>query len=163
MIFQKLKCSPKINGKVVKNQVTPGSLRKGQQLREDFAQNRKANSRLTKFAYFSENQFNALPSGQCPSVRFVTVILCTIFFLMWGVDGTVDSESALRSVGALLSRIRAPPPASWPGGGPESLRSPYGLALFKYQPLMMSAPRSLINAALGISTIIHETMAKKRL
>ncbi|GFO32814.1 hypothetical protein PoB_005931900 [Plakobranchus ocellatus] len=25
---------------------------------------------------------------------------------------------------ALLSRARAPPPASWPDGGPESLRSP---------------------------------------
>ncbi|GFO44625.1 hypothetical protein PoB_007113000 [Plakobranchus ocellatus] len=49
-----------------------------------------------------------------------------------GVGGTVASESALRSAGTLLSRIRAPPPAPWPYGGPESLRSPCcGLAILK--------------------------------
>ncbi|GFO43615.1 hypothetical protein PoB_007012000 [Plakobranchus ocellatus] len=49
-----------------------------------------------------------------------------------GVCGTVASESALRSAGTLLSRVRAPPPAPWPDGGPESLRSPCcGLALYK--------------------------------
>ncbi|GFO30287.1 hypothetical protein PoB_005679200 [Plakobranchus ocellatus] len=43
---------------------------------------------------------------------------------------TAASESALRSAGTLLSRVRAPPPAPWPDGGPESLRSPCcGLAL----------------------------------
>ncbi|GFN98401.1 hypothetical protein PoB_002490700 [Plakobranchus ocellatus] len=42
----------------------------------------------------------------------------------WGVDSTVASESALRSAGTLLSRVRAPPPAPWPDGEPESLRSP---------------------------------------
>ncbi|GFO14956.1 hypothetical protein PoB_004146100 [Plakobranchus ocellatus] len=36
-----------------------------------------------------------------------------------GVGGTVASESALRSAGTLLSRVRAPPPAPWPDGGPE--------------------------------------------
>ncbi|GFO16771.1 hypothetical protein PoB_004327600 [Plakobranchus ocellatus] len=41
-----------------------------------------------------------------------------------GVGGTVASESALRSAGTFLSRVRAPPPAPWPDGGPESLRSP---------------------------------------
>ncbi|GFN84398.1 hypothetical protein PoB_001090400 [Plakobranchus ocellatus] len=35
-----------------------------------------------------------------------------------GNGGTVDSDSALRSVGTLLSRVRAPPSASWPEGGP---------------------------------------------
>ncbi|GFN88783.1 hypothetical protein PoB_001528900 [Plakobranchus ocellatus] len=35
----------------------------------------------------------------------------------WGVGGTVASESALRSAGTLLSRVRAPPPASWPVEG----------------------------------------------
>ncbi|GFO07029.1 hypothetical protein PoB_003353400 [Plakobranchus ocellatus] len=30
----------------------------------------------------------------------------------WGVGGIVDSESALRSAGTLLSRVRAPPPAT---------------------------------------------------
>ncbi|GFO46547.1 hypothetical protein PoB_007305200 [Plakobranchus ocellatus] len=43
-----------------------------------------------------------------------------------GVGGTVASESAE----TLLSRVRAPPPASWPDGGPESHRSPCcGLAI----------------------------------
>ncbi|GFO36313.1 hypothetical protein PoB_006281800, partial [Plakobranchus ocellatus] len=51
-----------------------------------------------------------------------------------GVGGTVVSESALRSAGTLLSRVRVPPPAPWPDGGPESLRSPCcGLAIYKNQ------------------------------
>ncbi|GFN80637.1 hypothetical protein PoB_000714300 [Plakobranchus ocellatus] len=41
-----------------------------------------------------------------------------------GVGGTVNSESALRSAAIPLSQVRAPPPAPWPDGGPESLRSP---------------------------------------
>ncbi|GFN75000.1 hypothetical protein PoB_000150600 [Plakobranchus ocellatus] len=41
-----------------------------------------------------------------------------------GFGGIVDSESALRSAGALLSRVRAPPPTLRPDGEPESLRSP---------------------------------------
>ncbi|GFN78836.1 hypothetical protein PoB_000534200 [Plakobranchus ocellatus] len=55
----------------------------------------------------------------------------SLFFFLFGdllhvllVGGTVDSESALRSAGTLLSRVRAMPPAPWPDGGPESLRSP---------------------------------------
>ncbi|GFO49839.1 hypothetical protein PoB_007634400 [Plakobranchus ocellatus] len=52
-----------------------------------------------------------------------------------GVGGTVASESALRSAGTILSRVRAPPPAPWPDGGPESLRSPCcGLAIYKKKP-----------------------------
>ncbi|GFO30561.1 hypothetical protein PoB_005706600 [Plakobranchus ocellatus] len=47
-----------------------------------------------------------------------------IYPLMGSVGGTVASESALRSAGTILSRVRAPPPAPWPDGGPESLRSP---------------------------------------
>ncbi|GFO43647.1 hypothetical protein PoB_007015200 [Plakobranchus ocellatus] len=46
---------------------------------------------------------------------------CSLPFLERGVGGTVASESALRSAGTLLSRVRAPPPAPWPDGGPESL------------------------------------------
>ncbi|GFN96178.1 hypothetical protein PoB_002268400 [Plakobranchus ocellatus] len=38
--------------------------------------------------------------------------------------GTGDSEPALRSAGTLLLRVRTPPLAPWPGGGPESLGSP---------------------------------------
>ncbi|GFN77817.1 hypothetical protein PoB_000432300 [Plakobranchus ocellatus] len=46
----------------------------------------------------------------------------------------VDSESALRSTGTLLSRIRVPPPAPWPDGEPESLRILFcGLAVYKSQ------------------------------
>ncbi|GFO08932.1 hypothetical protein PoB_003543700 [Plakobranchus ocellatus] len=49
-----------------------------------------------------------------------------------GVSGTVGSESALRSPENLLSRVRAPPPAPWPDGGPESLKtSCCGLALYE--------------------------------
>ncbi|GFO18114.1 hypothetical protein PoB_004461900 [Plakobranchus ocellatus] len=41
---------------------------------------------------------------------------------------------SVRSAGTLLSRIRAPPPAPWPDGGPESLRSPCCvLAIYKNQ------------------------------
>ncbi|GFN86252.1 hypothetical protein PoB_001275800 [Plakobranchus ocellatus] len=53
-------------------------------------------------------------------------------FQCGGVGGIVDSESALRSAGTLLSRVRAPLSAPWPDGGSESLRSPCcGLAIFK--------------------------------
>ncbi|GFN87721.1 hypothetical protein PoB_001422700 [Plakobranchus ocellatus] len=45
------------------------------------------------------------------------------FKLHGDVAGSVASDSALRSAGSLLSRVRAPPPAPWPGGGSESLRS----------------------------------------
>ncbi|GFN91701.1 eukaryotic translation initiation factor 3 subunit f [Plakobranchus ocellatus] len=48
------------------------------------------------------------------------------------VGGTVASESALRSAENLLLRVRAPPPAPWPDGRPESLRSRCcGLAIYK--------------------------------
>ncbi|GFN99319.1 hypothetical protein PoB_002582500 [Plakobranchus ocellatus] len=44
----------------------------------------------------------------------------------------VVSGSGLRSVGILLSRTRAPPPAPWTDGGPKSLRSPCcGLAIYE--------------------------------
>ncbi|GFO18620.1 hypothetical protein PoB_004512500 [Plakobranchus ocellatus] len=51
-----------------------------------------------------------------------------------GVGGIVASESALRSAGNLLSRVRAPPPAPWPDGGPESLRSPLLLTGYIQNP-----------------------------
>ncbi|GFO36077.1 hypothetical protein PoB_006258200 [Plakobranchus ocellatus] len=46
-------------------------------------------------------------------------------------SSTVASESPLRSAGTLLSQVRAPPLAPWPDGGPESLRTPCGLAIYK--------------------------------
>ncbi|GFO21102.1 hypothetical protein PoB_004760700 [Plakobranchus ocellatus] len=59
--------------------------------------------------------------------------------LIRDVDGTVARESALRSAGTLLSRVRAPPSAPSPGGGPESLRSPRcGLVTYKTQPNSLS-------------------------
>ncbi|GFN85623.1 hypothetical protein PoB_001212900 [Plakobranchus ocellatus] len=53
------------------------------------------------------------------------MIICSRHLpLLRGVGGTVASESALRSAGTRLSQVRAPLLASWPNGGPESLRSP---------------------------------------
>ncbi|GFO31647.1 hypothetical protein PoB_005815200 [Plakobranchus ocellatus] len=50
------------------------------------------------------------------------------------VGGTVASESAVRSAGTLLSRVRVPPSTPWPDEGPESLRSPCcGWAIRKNQ------------------------------
>ncbi|GFO48233.1 hypothetical protein PoB_007473800 [Plakobranchus ocellatus] len=49
-----------------------------------------------------------------------------------GVGGTVVCESALRSAGTLLSRVRALLLAPRPDRGPKSLRSPcFGLAIHK--------------------------------
>ncbi|GFN80909.1 hypothetical protein PoB_000741500 [Plakobranchus ocellatus] len=49
----------------------------------------------------------------------------------WGFGSSVFSESALRAAGTLLSRVRTPPMAPWPDGGPKSLRSPCcGLAIY---------------------------------
>ncbi|GFN97836.1 hypothetical protein PoB_002434200 [Plakobranchus ocellatus] len=54
------------------------------------------------------------------------------------IGGTVASESALRSAGTLLSWVRASPPAPWPDGGPESLRSP--CYIYKNQTLKDPGP-----------------------
>ncbi|GFO03677.1 frizzled-9-like [Plakobranchus ocellatus] len=71
-----------------------------------------------------------------------------------GVGGTVASESALRSAGTLLSRVRAPPTASWPDGGPESLRSPCcGLAIYK----------KLKNSTPQVKSIVKLSLKKKGL
>ncbi|GFO25499.1 hypothetical protein PoB_005200400 [Plakobranchus ocellatus] len=57
-----------------------------------------------------------------------------------GVGSTVACEFVLRSAGTLLSRVRAPLPASSPDGGPESLRSPcYGLAIYKKLKLKLQS------------------------
>ncbi|GFN81170.1 hypothetical protein PoB_000767600, partial [Plakobranchus ocellatus] len=51
---------------------------------------------------------------------------------IWDLSGTVDSESALRFAGTILSWIRAPPLAPWPDGGFEKIASPCsGLAIYK--------------------------------
>ncbi|GFN77899.1 hypothetical protein PoB_000440500 [Plakobranchus ocellatus] len=45
---------------------------------------------------------------------------------------SLASESALRSAGTLLSRVRAPPLAPWPDGGHQSHGSPScGLAIYQ--------------------------------
>ncbi|GFN79301.1 hypothetical protein PoB_000580700 [Plakobranchus ocellatus] len=50
------------------------------------------------------------------------------------VGGTAASESVLRSAGTLLSQVRDSPPAPWPDGGLESLRSSCcGLVIYKNQ------------------------------
>ncbi|GFO07554.1 hypothetical protein PoB_003405900 [Plakobranchus ocellatus] len=66
--------------------------------------------------------------------------------MSWGnVGGTVACESALRSAGTLLSRVRAPPSATRPDGGPKSLRSPCcGLAIYK-NPILYVMTDSSIN------------------
>ncbi|GFN82644.1 hypothetical protein PoB_000915000 [Plakobranchus ocellatus] len=47
------------------------------------------------------------------------------------VDNTVNSETALRSAGTLLSWVRVPSQAYLPGKRPESLRSPcFGLNIY---------------------------------
>ncbi|GFN95786.1 thioredoxin-like protein 1 [Plakobranchus ocellatus] len=57
-----------------------------------------------------------------------------------GVGSTVACESALRSAGTFLSRVRAPLPAPWPDGGPESLRSPCcGLAINEKKIINMAS------------------------
>ncbi|GFO16689.1 hypothetical protein PoB_004319400 [Plakobranchus ocellatus] len=59
-------------------------------------------------------------------------ILVLAFHLTRGVGSSVACESALRSAGTPLSRVRAPLLVPWPDGGPESLRSPCcGLAIYK--------------------------------
>ncbi|GFO46570.1 hypothetical protein PoB_007307500 [Plakobranchus ocellatus] len=68
----------------------------------------------------------------------LSIILSSSCSSFGGVGGTVASESALRSAGTLLSRVRAPPTAPWPDGGPESLRSPCcGLAIYKNPTLLL--------------------------
>ncbi|GFO36993.1 hypothetical protein PoB_006349800 [Plakobranchus ocellatus] len=62
---------------------------------------------------------------------YLKICFCHLF-LVGGVGSTVACESALRSAGTLLSRVRALLPAPWPDGGPKSLRSPCcGLAIYK--------------------------------
>ncbi|GFN78946.1 hypothetical protein PoB_000545200 [Plakobranchus ocellatus] len=56
------------------------------------------------------------------------------------VGGAGDSDAALRSAGTLMSRVRAPPTAPWPDGGPESLRSACcGMALHRESNSIKSA------------------------
>ncbi|GFN89730.1 contactin [Plakobranchus ocellatus] len=48
---------------------------------------------------------------------YIVKVMC-VCILLRGVGGTVDSESAPKSAGTLLLRVRAPSPAPWPDGGP---------------------------------------------
>ncbi|GFO49733.1 hypothetical protein PoB_007623800 [Plakobranchus ocellatus] len=55
-------------------------------------------------------------------------------FALGLLPNLLKQASSLRSAGILLSRVRTPPLAPWPGGRPESLRSLcFGLAIYKYQ------------------------------
>ncbi|GFO14089.1 hypothetical protein PoB_004059400 [Plakobranchus ocellatus] len=71
-------------------------------------------------------------------------ILKFVILILWGgVGGTLACESALRSLGTLLLRVRAPPLAPRPDGGPYSLRSPCcGLAKYKNPILEKRRKRS---------------------
>ncbi|GFO39793.1 hypothetical protein PoB_006629800 [Plakobranchus ocellatus] len=72
------------------------------------------------------------PGGACGRGLMVGIVAEELCPHPRGVGSTVACESALRSAGTLLSRVRAPLPAPWPDGGPESLRSPCcGLAIYK--------------------------------
>ncbi|GFO16716.1 hypothetical protein PoB_004322100 [Plakobranchus ocellatus] len=76
-----------------------------------------------------------------------------------GVGGTVASESALRPAATLLSRVRAPPPAPWPDGESESLRSPYcGLAIHK-NLVNLSTPYIFLISRLERILMKHLSMA----
>ncbi|GFO35075.1 hypothetical protein PoB_006158000 [Plakobranchus ocellatus] len=60
------------------------------------------------------------PEVEVERVRYgdINKIECTL--MPWGDGGIVANESALRSTGALLSQVRAPPPAPRPDGGRET-------------------------------------------
>ncbi|GFO39692.1 hypothetical protein PoB_006619700 [Plakobranchus ocellatus] len=96
-------------------------------LRLNFTSGADGNSRPSSGLAGKTLIFPSVPChSRCPSV-FPKHSLA-----YWGIGGTVASESALRSAGTFLSRVRAQPPAPWPDGGPESLRSPCcGLAIYK--------------------------------
>ncbi|GFO11478.1 hypothetical protein PoB_003798300 [Plakobranchus ocellatus] len=85
-------------------------------------------------------------------------VRCDFHLVRGGVGGTVASESALRSAGTFRLRVRAPLPAPWPDGGPESLGSPCcGLALYKNQSIILSECRSypLYITALTATSVLH--------
>ncbi|GFN89187.1 mothers against decapentaplegic homolog [Plakobranchus ocellatus] len=57
------------------------------------------------------------------------------FFIAPLYPPSTKCESALKCAGSLLSRVRSPPPAPWPDGGPESLILPCcGLVIYINQP-----------------------------
>ncbi|GFO49942.1 hypothetical protein PoB_007644700 [Plakobranchus ocellatus] len=69
----------------------------------------------------------ALHNGHFPAWPWSTdtprYICPSLSHLLPGVGGTVHSESALRSVGTPLSRVRAAPPVPWQNEGPEGLKA----------------------------------------
>ncbi|GFO10986.1 hypothetical protein PoB_003749100 [Plakobranchus ocellatus] len=76
-----------------------------------------------------------------------------------GVGSTVASESALRSARILLSRVRAPPLAPWPDGGPESLRSRCcGLAIYKKTRTGLSCPLQTRTSVTGLELTTEESL-----
>ncbi|GFN96179.1 misshapen-like kinase 1 [Plakobranchus ocellatus] len=72
----------------------------------------------------------------------------------------IKEQSALRSAGTLLSRVRAPLPAPWPDGGPESLRSPCcGLAIYKKLKLIKEQMNT--SESQKLSLLVRRVLAKK--
>ncbi|GFN95579.1 hypothetical protein PoB_002208500 [Plakobranchus ocellatus] len=76
------------------------------------------------------------------------VALCSKTYFAFGEKSKrMACESALRSAGTLLSRVRAPPSALRPDGGPKSLRSPCcGLAIYKNPTLQRTVCPGRISA-----------------
>ncbi|GFN77810.1 hypothetical protein PoB_000431600 [Plakobranchus ocellatus] len=51
-----------------------------------------------------------------------------------GVGSTGATKSALRSAGTCMSRVRDPPSAPWPDGGPKSLSTRCASAILSWSP-----------------------------
>ncbi|GFO10987.1 hypothetical protein PoB_003749200 [Plakobranchus ocellatus] len=94
----------------------------------------------------SEANIHFLDSGNGDRTRDFSCGKKTPYILSHrSVFNAVASESALRSEGTLLSRVRVPPPTPWSGGGPESLSSPYcELTIYKHLYFNLDCQSSLV-------------------
>ncbi|GFO37089.1 hypothetical protein PoB_006359400 [Plakobranchus ocellatus] len=65
-------------------------------------------------------------------------------YLERGIGGRVDRESAVKSAGTFMSRLRAPPSAPWPDREPASMRSACcGLASHKDPNPIQETPQPI--------------------
>ncbi|GFO35507.1 amiloride-sensitive sodium channel subunit gamma [Plakobranchus ocellatus] len=97
------------------------------------------NERVRSNNFFDELQINTVTRNY-----FVSAVDGVSHECKPSVEGTVTSESTLRSAMILLSRVRAPPLAFRPDGGPESLRSPCcGHTIYNKKPI-----RTIVNPVL---------------